>query len=500
MQYNNYRGLLSICIDNCNDESRNAKIDEYLLANKFIIDKGTETDESIALRKQIDIVRNYLTESIEQLEQRYFKSGRTIHAKEVVAHNILKVNTSTHTAAGMVRSEIGKQFDDNSIEIATAKVPVSEWITLSNKFYTTVFKKSNTGRMLAIDGSTLRIDLKLKTLNGIPLCSNQTKTYNYAYLSVLYDIESQTPVSFDVSAKNQEREAYERLIKHIGPNDLVLFDGGYFSNDIFKKTANIGCKYLFRVNGNEVTYKKHDPNARMVKVTALKEGYIDLYFITNMPALMNSNAIHKLYDSRWDIEVYYGFFKSHWLGDCYFKRKDTALITNIAFQILFSQIIGFFRKCVLDESFDIYKKSKVSQPYQQVYNKETKQLIAQSLLDEHITPKTYDKGYKFSIGYATNYVAEFVCCMLFGKGFGSYRLLHTIGMECVCKFEDGRHFARRSLTYNRWYGVKDLTAVEQKYKKAEVRKANKQNSISKQTVATCNSQLTKIKIKLLPKF
>lgn len=110
-------------------------------------------------------------------------------------------------------------------------------------------------RILAIDGSELRLD-KTKENKDIFLPRNHSpENKTNAEISLLYDVRSHYVIDAQIGSIGVcEREYAKRNLTYFSSicdeKDIVIFDRGYPSRDMIAVLADMGCKYLMRLQNS----------------------------------------------------------------------------------------------------------------------------------------------------------------------------------------------------------------------------------------------------------
>jgi len=195
------------------------------------------------------------------------------------------------------------------------------------------FKKYKGYRLLAIDGSITEIPNTNSNREYFGCYHNQSdRQQARAMASVIYDIENDYILESDIRTwKAAERkvaqELIERLLEKGSKNDLILFDRGYPSKDMFDFLEGKGLKYLMRVKANKcnlkidqanepdqivtLTHKKRILKLRVINVI-LPSGEVEKLVTNVMDTEFTNEEFKKLYFKRWGIEVKYSQLKSRY--------------------------------------------------------------------------------------------------------------------------------------------------------------------------------------------
>ena len=195
-------------------------------------------------------------------------------------------------------------------------------------------------RILAIDGSELRLD-KTKENKDIFLPRNHSpENKTNAEISLLYDVISHYVIDAQIGSIGVcEREYAKKNLAYFSSicdeKDIVIFDRGYPSRDMIATLTGMGCKYLMRLQASCFKGVKENPSndfritvstktdtysVRVVRVI-LKSGEIET-LITNLSEdEFSADDFLDLYFLRWGIETTYDTLKNkllmnrlHWLA------------------------------------------------------------------------------------------------------------------------------------------------------------------------------------------
>lgn len=106
-------------------------------------------------------------------------------------------------------------------------------------------------RLFAVDGSKVTLPRELRT------CGYQTPSetahYPQGLLSSLYQLKTQIPFDFDLVPHANERHCALRHLEVLQPNDLVVYDRGYFSYPLLHRHYATGIHAIFRLQQSSGT-------------------------------------------------------------------------------------------------------------------------------------------------------------------------------------------------------------------------------------------------------
>lgn len=200
-------------------------------------------------------------------------------------------------------------------------------------------------RILAIDGSELRLD-KTKENKDIFMSGNRSReNKTNAEISLLYDVISHYVIdaqigSIAVSEREYAKKNLACFSKICDEKDIVIFDRGYPSRDMIAALTDMGCKYLMRLQDScfkgvkenqsndfriTVSTKTDMYSVRVVRVI-LKSGEVET-LITNLSEdEFSSKEFLDLYFLRWGIETTYDTLKNKLLIEKFAGQSPVAVL------------------------------------------------------------------------------------------------------------------------------------------------------------------------------
>jgi hypothetical protein len=106
-------------------------------------------------------------------------------------------------------------------------------------------------RLFAVDGSKINLPRKLVN-KGYKLPSN-TAHYPQGLLSTLYQLKSQLPYDFNLISRSDERACAIQHLDVLEPDDIVVYDRGYFSYFMLHEHQKRGIHAIFRLQESSFT-------------------------------------------------------------------------------------------------------------------------------------------------------------------------------------------------------------------------------------------------------
>lgn len=101
-------------------------------------------------------------------------------------------------------------------------------------------------RLFAIDGSKINLPLELRAYGYAT--PGPSVHYPQGLLSCLYQLKSQLPFDFDLVSHADERQCALRHLNVLNPDDVVVYDRGYFSYRLLHRHCETGIHVIFRLH------------------------------------------------------------------------------------------------------------------------------------------------------------------------------------------------------------------------------------------------------------
>lgn len=106
-------------------------------------------------------------------------------------------------------------------------------------------------RLFAVDGSKVNLPRTLRA-DGYPTPGSGCH-YPQGLLSCLYQLKSRLPFDFDLVAHANERQCAMRHLEVLDPDDVVVYDRGYFSYAMLHRHRETGIHAIFRLHPGSST-------------------------------------------------------------------------------------------------------------------------------------------------------------------------------------------------------------------------------------------------------
>ena len=222
------------------------------------------------------------------------------------------------------------------------------------------FNKYKGYRLLSIDGSITEIPNTMNNREHFGYYHNQSdRQQARAMVCVIYDIENDTLLESDIRTwKAAERDVAKELIAKLElkgfKNDLLLFDRGYPSKDMFDFLESKQLKYLMRVKANKfhpefdkakdpdqiitLIHKNRTLTLRIINVI-LPTGEVEKLVTNIMSADFTIEDFKVLYFKRWGIEVKYSQLKSRYELENFSGVNPIAIMQDFYATIYLSNLM-----------------------------------------------------------------------------------------------------------------------------------------------------------------
>jgi hypothetical protein len=227
------------------------------------------------------------------------------------------------------------------------------------------------------------------------------------------------PICYDFTNSLNERQAFARLTPYLQPGDILIFDRGFFSEEMLNLCIDNGYYVVMRIPKsckNIFSGKLVPTGCRRITYVIDKLEYV---LLSNLPTSYSNEKLKAFYHDRWDIEEFYKVFK-HSLGGSFYSYKNLeSLQKRIELQFLTSVLIG-----LLHHLNNLVSKN--------------------------------DLKYRTSPLYTLEYLGNFIYNLLYHpKGYltAFKRLLKHVWSTCYTMVRKPRSYPRKAIIYSRykWY-------------------------------------------------
>lgn len=285
--------------------------------------KGTLIDENIK-RKPFDVNDKSIRNWIEKIDCEYIND-----VNEMLENYLYENERYFNKIYKEIYDEKGSKKGQTMNEVTKI---------LNEEFF------NSDRRYLACDGTELHLPYEFVG-RGFPKSSNGL--CSAAYISGLFDINTKTPINFNLFTDKDERKAVmSQIEKYSRKGDVIIADRGYFSNEFICKLKDLGCDFVLRLKGNlniikplknlengsyTTTIKNGDKNfnMRIIKYTIPdpKGNSSEIYVCTSLSKnIFKDDLIKNLYAKRWSIETNF-YFSKYYLSLNNLKSKKVHTLT-----------------------------------------------------------------------------------------------------------------------------------------------------------------------------
>jgi hypothetical protein len=188
----------------------------------------------------------------------------------------------------------------------------------TKKIDKTLFINRATKRFLACDG--MQENLNAELINDNDIKSSKNGYYGVCNISSLYDVLNGIPINYnptkcdqnDVNKKKvNERIGFLDQISLLSSNDIIIFDRGYYSEELVKILNDSNIGYIFRMRNTSKFFEGMnlgksrivDFKGRDVQSFKYKIKDENFYILTSITDKISINEIKALYWKRWRIET-----------------------------------------------------------------------------------------------------------------------------------------------------------------------------------------------------
>ncbi len=228
-------------------------------------------------------------------------------------------------------------------------------------------------RLYATDGSRVNIPRELVKF-GFKIYDEKRRHYPQGLLSCFYDVLSKTVYDFDFVSHMNERKCALKHLEVLEPDDVVIFDRGYFSYLLLHEFHKKGVHAIFRLQQGSVNkrleafikssktdemieyvpsgaviydlkkqgyYLKPNPiPLRLIKHTIKGETY--LYGTTLSGEKYPADCFSDLYHERWSIEELYKISKRVVDIEEFHSKTERGVKQEIYAHLLLINLSRFF--------------------------------------------------------------------------------------------------------------------------------------------------------------
>jgi hypothetical protein len=306
--------------------------------------------------KNNKIIRSEISE--DKLVYYKFKYSQREETKQNIVSNInFKFNTN-HNASSYYRKE-------KNISLTTYE----NILTDIKKLYLNINNNSNSNNsnnsLLAIDGTYGNTNIKRK----------KGKLQTTLFMCY-YDITNNVPIdiNFKMNKCNNEVKLAQKWLneyKNINNEFIIVADRAYFKYDFFKFLINNDIKFVIRIRNNAKNIK--NLNCRYLeksfsiekKVFNKKKNKYEIIICNNKYSILTNikeetyteNKIFKIYEDRWNIEVFFKYLKKNFKFINLKEKKKEDNDKTITSQLIIIYISQILKKYFIENNKNKFKTS-----------------------------------------------------------------------------------------------------------------------------------------------
>jgi len=286
-------------------------------------------------------------EKFKEIDKEWVKRKRKINTSSIF--DLLTASAITNTGVS-TKTQILDNHSHVALIKARNKLPDNAFKDINTTLHSNILHKNN---IFAIDGSKVKM-LKGKEKYGYTSRTNDQDVPRPAknpicMLSALTGIQTDTIVNYTITKHFNERQCVHELVKPLKKGDIVLFDRGYYSKDLYtfltksklkcvmriKKDANRTVKSFYNSRKTQMLSYLIDDDGNKTKIRYTKKK-IDGSMFVMCTNIFNCKVdrIMELYKMRWRVELSFKRLKSH-----LFVNKIKALTEKMWIQEFESRIL-----------------------------------------------------------------------------------------------------------------------------------------------------------------
>lgn len=374
-----------------------------------------------------------------------FTRNRKLSFEEIILFQICKYGRNLILEIKDYLQSLGteiKEYSKQAYSKARLKIKHTGYIELNDnlieEFYKEDdYKKYKGYRLLGIDGSIIELEHGNKIATEFGKMNNDDEGINASRSVVVYDLLNELVIDSALNKfSSSERESAIKQLKRIKgkgfkKNDLVVFDRGFPSLEIFMKIIDLGYNFVMRyslessikeMNGvlesngdeKEIEINIKEVNKRLENKEIrrlLKKGFpnkiklrivkIELsdrtteYLVTSIlsPNKITIEDLKKIYHLRWNEEVYFDFQKNVIEVENFSGKSVETIKQDYYSTILVGNLHSLIVSDAQDElNLEIQKKNHLKYEEYKINKKISYALMKRSLLGL-LTCRNWNKKY-----------------------------------------------------------------------------------------------------------
>ena len=339
---------------------------------------------------------NWFQTQFKAIDQQTNLRERKIHTMDVFYLMCRMINKKYSYQEAVTEMRIDNLIRNVSAQAFNHRVTSGRYVQpfyqLIQKFTDNFITSDKHQHIYAVDGSKINLGLSM-TKYGFSKCRN--RPYATGLISVLYDIEHQTPIEYQLSHVLNERTLFYDQLMRLKMNngkqedtsrsssDIFIFDRGYYSSEMMDKMNTLFQNFIFRIKNNlkiikqlgssgsdDMIIDSNGHKMRVVKYTIKTQDDISLkigstskiklqlkkpipipnqkektyYLVTSL--LDNTqypiDKLKQLYHRRWAVEEYYKKIKRNLISGTFHAHLLTSLETELLVQQMINLLTRYF--------------------------------------------------------------------------------------------------------------------------------------------------------------
>jgi hypothetical protein len=313
--------------------------------------------------KEYCLFKNNIYNSINKLNLKHIKRKSKIDYFDIIYGLLVKTvnDTSYHKLMLFLNEKIKKNISITGFKSKRDIIDLDDIQELSSNLLKMIYTKDE-NRVFVVDGTYLKTLGELNK-NGLKFAS-KNENYTTCLISCIYDPLKKLVINYHLNLKMNERKAIMEQKDFYKKGDTLIFDRGYYSQElvdflnkkgvyfIFRTTENYHINDYIRNNSNE---KEHvfEKNNIFYKVVNYKihENGEEYYLITT---LINKSLdeLKEHYKDRWTVETHFKELKYTTSFDYLNCTLLDILLKEIKIHnyayLLYYTFIGFLKKNILN--------------------------------------------------------------------------------------------------------------------------------------------------------
>ena len=329
---------------------------------------------------------NTIKSSVDKCNDKFIKRRnkdklKQLEFKDVVFTSAHLVNTSSYSISNsFLKLCSHKNISNQAINKRRENMDPSLLDVMNNDILDNIYTvhgntKYEKGRRIAVDGSQINLNKKLNE-DGFKLSSNNE--YCVAKLGSLYDVDKRTSINYTLSKSLNEREILISQLKYVNSGDILIMDGGYYSEELISTLIEQNINFIFRMSSSNLFVKNYisdntifdvrinniTTKCKIIKQT--KENNNDRYLMTNLTH-KSSTSIKNDYGSRWDVEVDFRKVKYDVLYNNIRSKREPQVMIDIQILNFVSLVLSQIENiCKVEKNLKINSKNTISLFYSEL--------------------------------------------------------------------------------------------------------------------------------------